>query len=90
MFAEYDHVLSHEEQRKIAEAATDEVVFETNAAYDAAYGLRSEYQLQARQVTMETNLAYELRRESELPEIPAEKVSESQMTVSTVTHSLHC
>ncbi len=36
--AEYDHVFSPEEQRKLAEAATEEVPIETNAAY----GLRSE------------------------------------------------
>ncbi len=71
--AEYDHVLSPEEQRKIAEAATEEVVIETNAVY----GLRSEDQLQARQLTMETKLAYELRKESELPKNPTEQVTES-------------
>ncbi len=62
--AEYDHVLSLEEQRKLAEAANEEVAIETNAA-------NGKDQLQARQVTMETNLAYGLRSESELQENPA-------------------
>ncbi|XP_064385779.1 uncharacterized protein LOC135334492 isoform X2 [Halichondria panicea] len=79
----YDHVLSPEEQRKIAETATEEVVIEKNAAY----GLRSEDQLQARQLTMETKLAYELRRESELPKNPAEQVTESDDYFNSDPHS---
>ncbi len=60
-FAEYDHVLSLEEQRKLAESTTEEVAIETNTAY----GLRSEDVLSlkeqmklAEEVAMEENAAY--------------------------------
>ncbi len=70
-FAEYDHVLSSEEPRKLAEASIEEVAIETNSAY----GLTSEDQLQAEQVTTETNLVNGLQ--SEIREIPTEQVTES-------------
>ncbi len=73
MFAEYDHVLSLEEQRKLAEGATEEVSIETNGAY----GLKSENQLQTKQVTTEVILAYGLSSEHVLQENPAEQVTES-------------
>ncbi len=68
-FAEYDHVLSLEEQRKLAETTTEEVATETNAAY----GLRSEDVLSleelmnlAEAVAMEKNSAYGLSAEDQL------------------------
>ena len=71
--AEYDHVFSLEEQRKLVEAATEEVTIETNAAY----GLRSEDVLSleeqtklakavAEEVAMEENAAYGLIAEDQL------------------------
>ncbi len=69
-FAEYDHVLSLEEQRKLTEATTEEVAIET-------YGLRSEDVLSleeqmkladtvAEEVAMEENAAYGLSAEDQL------------------------
>ena len=72
--AEYDHVFSLEEQRKLAEAATEDVAIETNAAY----GLRSEDVLSlleeqmkladavVEEVAMEENAAYGLSAEDQL------------------------
>ncbi len=48
---------------KLAEATTEEVVMETNAAY----GLRARDQLQTKQVLTETNVAYGIRSEQENP-----------------------
>ncbi len=70
---EYDHVHSAEEQMILAEAVAEEVAIEKNAAY----GLRTEDQLQAEQVTTETNLTYGIRREQELQENPVEQVTDS-------------
>ncbi|XP_064397634.1 tyrosine-protein kinase receptor UFO-like [Halichondria panicea] len=59
--SECDFVLSPKEQMKLAEATTEEVVMETNAAY----GLRARDQLQTKQVLTETNVAYGIRSEQE-------------------------
>ncbi len=50
--AEYDFVLPPVEQVKLAEATTEEVAMETNAAY----GLRARDQLQIEQVLVLTNV----------------------------------
>ncbi len=67
--AEYDHVFSLEEQRKLAEAATEEVAIETNTAYglgsEAVLSLEEQIKL-AEEVAMEENAAYWLSAEDQL------------------------
>ena len=70
---DHDHVLSLEEQRKLAEAATDEVAMETNAAYrlgdeehDHVLSLEELAEAVSEEVAMEENVSYGLRAEDQL------------------------